>query len=89
VARKGSDRITVNDRFNIDSNSKAMPATVVEMLVQEGTLTWDVKPVEFLEISGVKDTRAPKITLKQLLNHHAALPPFSNDGETFWKAWPK
>ncbi len=84
-----ADPITVQDRSHIGSNSKAMLATVAAMLVEEGKLTWEAKPTEILEIPLAKDTRTARITLMHLLNHHAGLAPFDDDGEAGWRAWTR
>lgn len=66
-----------------------MLATVIAMLVEEGKLNWDTKAADVLEIPRANGLRTNEITLKQLLNHHAGLPPFEDDSASEWKAWTK
>jgi CubicO group peptidase (beta-lactamase class C family) len=66
-----------------------MLATVIAMLVEEGKLNWDTKAADVLEIPRANGLRTNEITLKQLLNHHAGLPPFEDDSASEWKAWKK
>jgi CubicO group peptidase (beta-lactamase class C family) len=41
VRKRGTaDRITLDDRFHLGSAAKAMTATLVAMLVEEGKLNW-------------------------------------------------
>jgi len=73
--RATTERITLNDRFHLGSCTKAMTATLVAMLVEEGRLNWTTT---FGELLG--DTVKPmhpawkKATLRQLLAHRASLP---------------
>ncbi len=67
--------VTVNDLWHLGSNSKAMTATVIATLVEEGKLRWEstieaVFPEIALDLS--PDFR--KVTLVHLLSHRAGLP---------------
>ena len=73
--RLGSDTpVTVNDRFHIGSDTKAMTSLLAGMLVEEGKLRWNTTVGEiYPELvdkmsKGVKD-----ITLEQLLSHTSGI----------------
>src|SRR4029079_19319436 len=63
------------DRFHLGSCTKAMTATLVAMLVEEGKLNWTTTLGELFA-----DTVKPmhpgweKVTLRQVLAHRASLP---------------
>jgi CubicO group peptidase (beta-lactamase class C family) len=73
--RLGTDTpVTVNDRFHIGSDTKAMTSLLAGMLVEEGKLRWnttvgEIYPELLDKMSkGVKD-----ITLEQLLSHTSGI----------------
>lgn len=75
VRKRGTaERITLNDRFLLNSCSKPMTATLVAMLVEEGKLDWTTTLGELLA-----DTVKPmhpaweKVTVRQVLAHRAGL----------------
>jgi CubicO group peptidase (beta-lactamase class C family) len=81
VRKRGTaERITLDDRFHLGSSGKAMTATLVAMLVEEGKLNWTTTLGELFA-----DTVKPmhpaweKVTLPQVLAHRAGL-PFAPDG---------
>ena len=67
--------VTINDRFHIGSDTKAMTSLLAAMLVEEGKLRWNITVGEiYPELvdkmsKGVKD-----ITLEQLLSHTSGIP---------------
>jgi CubicO group peptidase (beta-lactamase class C family) len=75
--RKSGDAtpVTINDQYLLGSCTKAMTATIIAMLVQEGKLNWtgtmgDIFPA-------MKAEMLPKyrdVTILELLSHHAGLP---------------
>ena len=74
--RLGTDTpVTINDRFHIGSDTKAMTSLLAGMLVEEGKLRWNTTVGEiYPELvdkmsKGVKD-----ITLEQLLSHTSGIP---------------
>ena len=74
--RLGTDTpVTINDRFHIGSDTKAMTALLAGMLVEEGKFRWNTTVGEiYPELvdkmsKGVKD-----ITLEQLLSHTSGIP---------------
>lgn len=67
--------VTVDDRFHIGSDTKAMTATLAAMLVEEGRLRWDSTVGE--TIGAAFPGMAPKlaaVTLEQLLSHSSGIP---------------
>src|SRR5262245_47413817 len=75
VRKRGTaERITLDDRFHLGSCTKAMTATLVAMLVEEGKLNWTTTLGELFA-----DTLKPmhpaweKVTLRQVLAHRASL----------------
>src|SRR5882724_13268854 len=72
--RATAERITFDDRFHLGSCTKAMTATLVAMLVEEGKLNWTTTLGELFA-----DTVKPmhpaweKVTLRQVLAHRASL----------------
>jgi CubicO group peptidase (beta-lactamase class C family) len=69
------DPFAVTDQVHIGSCTKAMTATVIGMLVDEGRLSWGstIREVFPSNLDGV-DPEYQKVTLGQLLTHRAGLP---------------
>jgi CubicO group peptidase (beta-lactamase class C family) len=67
--------VTVDDRFHLGSDTKAMTATLAAMLVEEGKLRWDSTIGEVLghDLPKLRPAFAA-ITLKQLLSHTSGIP---------------
>src|SRR5882672_3704353 len=75
VRKRGTaERITLDNQFQLGSCTKAMTATLVAMLVEEGKLNWATTLGELFA-----DTVKPmhpaweKVTLRQVLAHRASL----------------
>src|SRR5688572_1123651 len=75
VRKRGTaERITLDNQFHLGSCTKAMTATLVAMLVEEGKLNWTTTVGELFA-----DTVKPmhpaweKVTLRQVLAHRAGL----------------
>ena len=75
VRKRGTaERITLDDQFHLGSCTKAVTATLVAMLVEEGKLNWTTTLGELFA-----DTVKPmhpaweKVTLRQVLAHRAGL----------------
>jgi CubicO group peptidase (beta-lactamase class C family) len=76
VRKRGTaERIMFDDQFHLGSCTKAMTATLVALLVEEGKLNWTTTLGELFD-----DTVKPmhpawkKVTLRQVLAHRAGLP---------------
>jgi CubicO group peptidase (beta-lactamase class C family) len=77
------------DRFQLGSNTKAITATVLATLVEEGKLAWtttlaDVFPD--LRDSMSADFRA--VTIDLLLSHHAGIPAFKDSDDKDFRSIP-
>lgn len=86
VRRAGTSiPVTLNDRFHLGSDTKAMTALLAGMLVEEGKLRWDSTPAEvFPEWAASMDAGFKAATLEQLLSHCAGLPA---DNEALAEVW--
>jgi CubicO group peptidase (beta-lactamase class C family) len=82
VRKYGTDSpVTVNDQFHLGSDTKAMTATLLATLVEEGKLSWTTTLEQvFPQLSSKMNPAYRKVTLEQLLAHRASL---SDD------SWPK
>lgn len=72
----GADiKVTIDDRFHLGSDTKAMTATLAAMLVEEGKLRWDSTIGEVLgkDVPGINPQLAA-VTLEQLLSHSSGIP---------------
>lgn len=75
--------VTVNDRFHLGSDTKAMTALLAAMLVEEGKLRWNsTLPEVFPELSEKMDPGLRRVTLDQFLSHTSGIP---SDNEAFGK----
>lgn len=71
------ERVTVNDRFGLGSNTKAFTASVLGRLVEQGKLRWDSTLGELLpDLAMRPEFRA--VTVRQLLAHRAGLRPWTS-----------
>jgi CubicO group peptidase (beta-lactamase class C family) len=72
--------VTINDRFHLGSDTKAMTALLAAMLVEEGKLRWDTTVAEvFPELVEKMDPVLRRVTLVQLLSHTSGLPGDNED----------
>ncbi|HEX4120212.1 MAG TPA: serine hydrolase domain-containing protein, partial [Verrucomicrobiae bacterium] len=75
VRRKGAaDRVTLDDRFHLGSCGKAMTATLVAMLVEDGRLSW-TDTLGGIFAGTIKNIHPAweKVTLPKLLAHCAGM----------------
>ncbi len=82
--RGGADiPVTIDDRFHIGSDTKAMTALLAAMLVETGKLRWGSTVGElFPELSAAMADGVAGITLEQLLSHSSGI---AGDNEAQWK----
>jgi CubicO group peptidase (beta-lactamase class C family) len=73
--RLGTDTpVTVNDRFHIGSDTKAMTSLLAGMLVEEGKLRWNTTVGEiYPELVDKMSKGVKEITLEQLLSHTSGI----------------
>jgi len=74
--RVGADLpVSVEDRFHLGSDTKAMTALLAGMLVDEGKLRWDSTIGDvFPELAPKMDAGLGAVTLDQLLSHTSGIP---------------
>jgi CubicO group peptidase (beta-lactamase class C family) len=79
--RAGADiPVTINDRFHLGSDTKAMTALLAAMLVEEGKLRWDTTLGEvFPELAEKMDPGLRRVNLEQLLSHTSGIPSDNED----------
>jgi CubicO group peptidase (beta-lactamase class C family) len=76
------DEATLNDRFHIGSNTKAMTAFIIAKYVERGKLNWSTKFFEvFPEWKATSKSDYQDITLLDLLSHKAKIQPFQGEDE--------
>lgn len=74
--------VTTQDYFHIGSNGKAMTATMIGEVVENGRLSWQATPYDiFTEWADEIHPAYRQATLVQLLSHQAGLPPFEEEEE--------
>jgi CubicO group peptidase (beta-lactamase class C family) len=75
--------VTVDDRWHLGSCTKAMSAVLLARLCERGLLGFDTTVADGLPtLAAAMHADAKGITLAQLLQHRAGLPP--NPGEPLW-----
>jgi CubicO group peptidase (beta-lactamase class C family) len=80
--RWGSEApVTLEDRFHIGSDSKAITSLLIAMLVEEGLLRWDMPMAEaFPNLAATMEPGLRGVSLVQLLSHTGGLP---SDNDAF------
>lgn len=76
VRRRGDEAaITIEDKFHLGSDTKAMTATLCAMLVEQGVLTWDTTVGQvFADDVPEMDPAWNKVTLRDLLVNRGGAP---------------
>ena len=76
------DVATLNDRFHIGSNTKAMTAFMIAKYVEKGKLKWATKFFDiFPEWKKISNTEYQNISLQDLLSHRARIQPFQGEND--------
>jgi len=77
VRKRGTEiPVTLDDRWHLGSDTKAMTSTLIAKLVERGQLKWDTTMAEvFPDLAPHMNPDFQKVTLVQLLSHRAGLPP--------------
>lgn len=69
------DRVTLDDRWHIGSNTKAMTATLIARLAEKDVLSFDTTLAEALpDLAGAMKPAYRTVTIEQLLNHTSGIP---------------
>src|SRR5215813_3671749 len=78
------------DRFQLGSNTKAITATVLATLVEEGKLKWTTTLLEvFPELRDSITADFRPVTIDLLLTHHAGISPFEDTEAKDFKSIPR
>lgn len=76
------DTATLNDRFHLGSNTKAMTTFMIAKYVEEEKLKWSTKFFDiFPEWKNDSREQYYGITLQDLLSHRARIQPFQGDND--------
>ena len=70
----GEEAVTLDDRWHLGSDTKAMTATLAAILVEEGLLDWNKTLLDLLPDVPM-DPGFASVTFEALLYHRAGLPP--------------
>ena len=74
--------ITINDRFHIGSNTKAMTGFLAGLLVEKKLLEWNTKVLEvFPQFRDTAKDAYASVTLRDVLSHRAGILPFKSPAE--------
>ncbi|MEO5596889.1 MAG: serine hydrolase domain-containing protein, partial [Lysobacteraceae bacterium] len=78
LRRQGNpETVELADRFHLGSMGKAITATVIARLVEEGRLSWTTRPVDvFPELAKAIHPGYRDVTIEQLLRHQGGTPPY-------------
>jgi CubicO group peptidase (beta-lactamase class C family) len=91
LRRLGSpETVTIADRFHLGSDTKAMTATILAMLVEQGRLGWDTTLAE--AFPDLRETMHPDyrgVTLEQLLQHRGGCPADLNRDGLWKRLWER
>ncbi len=89
VRKRGTtDKIKIGDQFHIGSCTKAMTATLCAILVEKGTLRWDMTLAEaFPKLAPKMHEAFKSVTLEQLLTNRAGVPSNLDGGGLWGKLW--
>lgn len=82
----GEECVTVNDLFHIGSCTKAMTATLIAMLVEDGVLTWQTTIGEVFDNVPMDDAWR-SITIEQLLHNRGGAPAGLSDDGLWSRLW--
>jgi CubicO group peptidase (beta-lactamase class C family) len=80
--------VTINDKFHLGSDTKAMTALLAAMLVERGKLRWNSTIGDvFPELASGMDPVFKSLTVEQMLSHNSGLPSdnLSKDSEPYTK----
>ena len=76
VRKSGTDvRATVDDQWHLGSDTKAMTAALIGLLVERGRLRWDTTIEDvFPDLASASSSPLKKATVQQLLSHFSGTP---------------
>jgi CubicO group peptidase (beta-lactamase class C family) len=77
-----TELVTSDDHFHLGSNSKAITASLLGALVDDGAIAWDLTiGASFPDIAARMTPAWRAVTLRQLLTHRAGMAPFTSPEE--------
>ncbi|HVP09926.1 MAG TPA: serine hydrolase domain-containing protein, partial [Phycisphaerae bacterium] len=87
---KSPETVTTADRFHLGSDTKAMTATMLAMLVERGSLRWDTTLAEaFPDLRQAMHPDYRPVTLEQLLQHRGGCPEDLNRDGLWKRLWER
>jgi CubicO group peptidase (beta-lactamase class C family) len=88
AAAGGEDQVAPDDAWHIGSDTKAMTATLVARLVEQGKLSWDMTLAEGIpDFAGEMEEIYKSVTLRQLLGHRGAIVGHEANATTLPALW--
>ncbi len=72
--RGGNDPVSIDDRWHLGSCTKAMTATLVALLVEEGRISWETTLAEIYPRETAIQPAWKTVTIEHLLRHVSGLP---------------
>jgi len=73
-SKGASVAVTTQDRWQVGSITKSMTATLAALMVEEGTITWDSRPLDvWPELANSINPGFRDTTLRQLLSHSSGM----------------
>lgn len=80
--------VSAADRWHLGSNGKAMTATMIARLVEQGVLSWDRPLAQMLpELASSMRPEYRDVTLQDLLSHRAGLGDILDDTDPFFQSF--
>lgn len=85
-----SEKIDLQSKFQLASNTKAITATIAALLVEQNLIQWDTELTDVIhELKQHINPAYRDITLEQLLSNRANIQAFETDDSPEWKGIPK
>jgi CubicO group peptidase (beta-lactamase class C family) len=76
---------SLNDKWHLGSDTKAMTATLVGRLVEQGLLKWNTVAADvFPDLASAFDSEVKDVTILHLLSHRAGLPANLSSWSNMW-----
>lgn len=83
------EKVSLDSKFHIGSNAKAITATIAAILVEENKIKWNSKIIEVIsELEGNIREEYREVTLESLLSNRGLIQPFEEDDSKEWKGIP-
>ena len=91
VRRSNADaRVEIGDRFQLGSNTKAITATLLGTLIEEGKLAWTTTLADvFPELRDSIAAEYRNVTIDLLLSHHGGISAFDDTDARDFKSIPR